>query len=240
MNGTHIVEVQLHRAATLLQPILDRMVFTGGAIRGLLVTDPAVDAPRPTHDIDTIIEVSSLAQYQVFELELRKLGFKNDIREDAPICRYVHGTLTLDVMPTEAALGFSNPWYPHAHHTAGEHIISSSTAPPVTIRVISATCFIATKLVSYLDRGHGDPCGPSTIPRRHHRDLEDIVDGRPSLFDELKQETVELRRYVGSETAKLLANDLEQHIPLHLSPDAASQARFSIVLGRLRRISREL
>lgn len=58
---------------------------------------------------DRIIEVSSLAQYHVFELELRKLGFKNDIREDAPICRYVHGTLTLDVMPTEAALGFSNP-----------------------------------------------------------------------------------------------------------------------------------
>lgn len=78
MNGTHIVEVQLHRAATLLQPILDRMVFTGGAIRGLLVTDPAVDAPRPTHDIDTIIEVSSLAQYHVFELELRK--------QDGPAC----------------------------------------------------------------------------------------------------------------------------------------------------------
>jgi predicted nucleotidyltransferase len=234
VNETRIVEVQLHRAATLLEPILDRMVFTGGAIRGLLVTDPAVDAPRPTDDIDTIVEVSSLAQYHVFELELRKLGFKNDIREDAPICRYVHGTLTLDVMPTGAALGFSNPWYPHAHHTAVEHVISPFTVPPVTIRVISATCFIATKLVSYLDRGHGDP---------YHRDVEDIivvVDGRPSLFDELKQEAVELRRYVGSETAKLLANGLEQHIPLHLSPDAASQARFSIVLGRLRRISREL
>lgn len=87
MNGARIVEVQLHRAATLLRPILDRIVFTGGAIRGLLVTDPAVDAPRPTDDLDAIIEVASLGQYHEFELELRSLGFKNDLREGAPICR---------------------------------------------------------------------------------------------------------------------------------------------------------
>ncbi len=129
-----IVEVQLHRAATLLEPILDRMVFTGGAIRGLLVTDPAVDAPRPTDDIDTIIEVASLGQYHDFELELRKLGFKNDLREDAPICRYVHDTLTLDVMPTEPTLGFSNPWYPHAHKTAVEHIIDAADFEPRTTK----------------------------------------------------------------------------------------------------------
>jgi hypothetical protein len=60
MNGAEVVEVQLCRAATLLEPILGRMVFTGGAIRGLLVTDPAVDAPRPTDDIDTIIEIATL------------------------------------------------------------------------------------------------------------------------------------------------------------------------------------
>ena len=124
-----------------------------------------------------------------------------------------------------------------------QHVISlpgPSTNPqrhnaaPVTMRVISASSFVATKLVSYLDRGRGDP---------YHRDLEDIivvVDGRSSLFDELKRESIELRRYVQNEIARLLANGLEQHIPVHLSPDAANQARFSIVLGRLRRIALEL
>jgi hypothetical protein len=201
------------------------MVFTGGAIRGLLVTDPAVDAPRPTDDIDTLIEVTSLGQYHQFELELRKLGFKNDLREDAPICQYVHDTLTLDVMPTEATLGFSNPWYPHAHKTAVKHVIDASELEPLTIRVISASSFIATKLV------------------RYHRDLEDIVvvaDGRSAILAELKQEPTELRQYVRDEIARLLADDLEQYIPSHLPPDAASQARFSLVLSRLQRISVEL
>jgi hypothetical protein len=229
-----IVEVQLHRAATLLRPILDRMVFTGGAIRGLLITDSAVDGPRPTDDIDTIIEASSLSQYHQFELELRKLGFKNDLRESAPICRYVHGTLTLDVMPTEATLGFSNPWYSHAHNTAVEQVLDVPGLDPLAIRVISASCFVATKLVSYRDRGCGD---------RYHRDLEDIIviiDGRPALFAELMQEPIELRQYVRDEIARLLADDLEQYISSHLPPDPASQARFSLVLGRLRRISTEL
>ncbi|HEY5960483.1 MAG TPA: hypothetical protein VIV60_28210 [Polyangiaceae bacterium] len=104
----------------------------------------------------------------------------------------------------------------------------------MTIRVISAASFIATKLVSYRDRGRGDP---------YHRDLEDIivvVDGRATLFDELTREPAELREYVRNEITALLAKDLEQHIPSHLSPDMASQARFPIVVSRLRQISSEL
>jgi hypothetical protein len=52
--------------------------------------------------------------------------------------------LTLDVTPTQATLGFSNPWYPHAHKTAVEHVIDASELDPLTIRVISASRFIAT------------------------------------------------------------------------------------------------
>ena len=230
MTELQSVELQLYRTATLLRPVLDRIVFVGGVVRGLLVTDSAVEGPRATDDIDAIIEISTLPQYQAFESELRKLGFKNDMRDGAPVCRYVHDTLTLDVMPTEPALGFSNRWYPHAHRTATNHEVSVAGMEPLTIRVVSAASFIATKLVSYLDRGKGD---------RYHRDLEDIivlVDGRPSLHDELQQETTELRRYVAEEVSRLLADDLEQYIPGHLPADSGNQARVPIVLARLRRL----
>jgi hypothetical protein len=232
MNTLPSVELQLYRAADLLAPIRDRLVFVGGIVRGLLVTDPAVDGPRPTDDADTIIEVSTLLQYQEFEAQLRTLGFKNDMRPEAPICRYVHGTLTLDVMPTEPVLGFSNRWYPHAHSTACTHEISIDGRPPLKILVVSASSFLATKLVSYADRGQGDWC---------HRDLEDIVvlvDGRPSLLEELECETPEMRRYVGDEISRLLASDLEQYVPGHLPQDVVNKARVPIVLTRLRRIGR--
>lgn len=46
-------------------------MFVGGVVRGLLVTDSAVEGPRATDDVDTIIEISTLLQYQAFESELR-------------------------------------------------------------------------------------------------------------------------------------------------------------------------
>jgi hypothetical protein len=232
MSTLRTVELELYHAATLLESTRDRLVFVGGIVRGLLVTDPAVDGPRPTSDVDTIIEVSTHLQYQEFESELRSLGFKNDMRPDAPNCRYVHGSLTLDVMPTEPTPGFGNCWYPHAYSTAHTHEISIDGKPPLNIRVVSAASFLATKLVSYAGRGEGD---------WWHHDLEDIivlVDGRPSLLKELECETPELRRYVGEEISGLLASDLEQYLPGHLSPDVANQGRVPIVLTRLRRIGR--
>lgn len=90
MTELRSVELQLYRSAMLLRPVLDRIVFVGGVVRGLLVTDAAVEGPRATDDVDTIIEISTLLQYQAFESELRHLGFKNDMRDDAPVCRYVH------------------------------------------------------------------------------------------------------------------------------------------------------
>ena len=75
---------------------------------------------RGTYDVDVIAEIGSYAEYTVFSERLRALGFKEDSREGAPLCRWTHGALTLDVMPLDSqVLGFSNRWYPDALHTAG-------------------------------------------------------------------------------------------------------------------------
>lgn len=227
------VRLQLYRAAELLGPLRERFVFVGGAIRGLLVTDPAAQGVRPTDDIDTIVEVSSLSAYHEVELELQRRGFKHDLREEAPICRFVSGSVTLDVMPlTGAILGFSNPWYPHAFRTAFAHVLRGVVEHPLAIRVISAPCFLATKLVSYTARGGRDP---------FHHDLEDIialVDGRASLRSELEQESRELRVFVADAVERMLSEGLSSNIPYHLPPDDASQARQPLVLTRLREMAK--
>jgi len=190
--------------------------------------------PKPPNHIDPGARVAAS-----FEIERSshwpEVVKRHPVRQPYCVCckpnvSKLDDTLTLDVMPTEPALGFSNRWYPHAHRTATNHEISVAGMEPLRIRVISATSFIATKLVSYLDRGRGD---------RYHRDLEDIivlVDGRPSLVDELEHEAAELRRYVAEEIARLLADDLEQYVPGHLPGDPGNQARVPIVMTRLRRI----
>ena len=40
----------LLNAARKLQPLLDELVFVGGCVTGLLVTDPAAAPVRPTRD----------------------------------------------------------------------------------------------------------------------------------------------------------------------------------------------
>jgi hypothetical protein len=92
----------LERAAQQLMPLLDKLVFVGGSITGLLITDPAAAPVRSTKDVDTIVEITTRAAYYKLAEELRELGFKEDVSPDAPTCRWLHTETILDVMPTDA------------------------------------------------------------------------------------------------------------------------------------------
>src|SRR5580698_4293473 len=111
----------LIEAARLLKPILAELVFVGGCTTALLITDKAAADVRPTYDVDAIAEITSYVEYAEFSDRLRKLGFREDSREGAPICRWCQETTTLDVMPLDGKiLGFSNRWYGPAIDTAEE------------------------------------------------------------------------------------------------------------------------
>ena len=179
---------QLIGVAELLRPLLDELVFVGGAVTGLLVTDDAAGDPRPTLDVDAIAGITSYLEYAVFGERLRALGFSEDTRAGAPVCRWVHGSLILDVMPVEGnVLGFSNRWYRATLDSATPHKVSGN----LTIRIITAPFFVATKLEAFKERGKGD------LFASH--DLEDIVyliDGRAGLVDEIRAQPSDLQAYI--------------------------------------------
>ena len=93
----------LELAAERLRQLLPEIVFVGGCATGLLIDDPAAAPVRGTYDVDVIAEIASYAEYTVFSERLRALGFKEDSREGAPLCRWIHGALTLDVMPLDSS-----------------------------------------------------------------------------------------------------------------------------------------
>lgn len=128
-NRQYLIET-----AKLLGPLLDKLVFVGGAVTGLLVTDSAAGEPRVTVDVDAIAEILSYAEYAAFGDRLRSLGFSEDTTEGAPMCRWVQQLLILDVMPLdEDILGFSNRWYRAAMNAAVIHRISAD----LDIRVVT-------------------------------------------------------------------------------------------------------
>src|SRR5882757_1778971 len=140
---------QLIAAARLLRPLLDELVFVGGCVTGLLITDEAAGDPRSTLDVDAIAEITSYAEYAEFGDRLRALGFREDTSEDAPLCRWVHSGTILDVMPLdEKILGFSNRWYRAAMETATTHQLF----PDLKIRVVTAPYFLATKIEAFKGR----------------------------------------------------------------------------------------
>ncbi len=130
-------------AERLGDALREEMVFVGGAVAGLLITDPAMPAIRSTEDVDLICQVLVRADYYRIEAALRERGFAQDMQPKAPICRWRIGHVAVDVMPTlESILGFSNRWYPLALETA--QTVSLPGGQP--IRLITAPAFLATKL----------------------------------------------------------------------------------------------
>ena len=176
--------------------------------------------------MDAIAEITSYAEYVAFGDRLRALGFLEDTREGAPLCRWVQHQTTLDLMPLdENILGFSNRWYRAA--------MSSSVAKQLTddleIRVVTAPFFIATKLEAFKGRGKGD-----FVASRDLEDLISVVDGRAELATEVQVEAADLREYLVTETKRLLdAPRFIDALPGHLLPDPISQSRIGIVIRRL-------
>jgi hypothetical protein len=91
-------------AAKLLKPILGELVFVGGCTTALLITDKAAADVRPTYDVDAIAEITSYVGYAEFSKRLKALGFREDTREGAPLCRWCQQTTTLDVMPLDGKI----------------------------------------------------------------------------------------------------------------------------------------
>jgi hypothetical protein len=207
-----------------------QLVFVGGAVAGLLVTDPASPSIRPTEDVDLVCSALALADYYRLGAQLRERGFMEDARPGAPACRWRIGTLAVDVMPARAdILGFSNRWYPLAVETAQRVVLPSKQA----VRLVTAPVFVATKLEAFHGRGQGDFL--------FSHDLEDllaIVDGRPSLLEECRGSPPGLRRYLADQFAALLATPaFLEALSGHLPGDAASQQRLPALRQTLRLIA---
>src|SRR5438105_2359864 len=84
-ENTNLELVQL--VATRLGALRDDLVFLGGSVASLLLTDPASTRIRPTDDVDLIVNVASLSEYNIsLRRRLLSAGFAEDTSEGAPLC----------------------------------------------------------------------------------------------------------------------------------------------------------
>lgn len=188
----------LRHIAEALGDLREQLVFVGGAVAGLLVTDPLADSVRATRDVDAVVNANRAMFYRI-EQAVAQRGFARDVQSDV-ICRWIHkdSGVLFDLMPVQPeVLGFSNHWYPYAVETAESVELSAG----LNIRLVSAVGFIATKLEAFAGRGAGDFLTSHDI-----EDVLNIVDGREELTDEMANAPPDLRQAVASAFQKLLSD----------------------------------
>ncbi len=223
MRGDDPNLIFLQIVAEALGDLRESVVFVGGAVAGLLVTDPMAESVRATRDVDAVIKAER-AQFRRVEKHLAAHGFANDL-ESGVICRWVHrdSGVLFDLMPVDPAiLGFSNRWYSYVVETAQQ----VELADGISIRMATAVAFVATKLEAYAGRGGGDVLASHDI-----EDVLNIVDGREELASELAGAPPELRKAISVALTELLAHpDFVDGLPGMI----ADSARAGIVEQRLR------
>jgi predicted nucleotidyltransferase len=215
----------LELAAAALEPVLPELALVGGCAVGILITDETRPEVRATIDVDLVAEVTTYTGYEELCHKLRALGFQDgDI-----VCRFKLGSLIVDVVPIEESiLGFGNPWFEPAARDAALYTLPSGR----TIRHVTAPYLLATKLGAFSGRGNGDYL---------HHDIEDIVnliDGRPSVVDEVVALGGAVREYIEDQFDALLADvAFADSMQSHFHPSEDHSVRIPLVLGRMRRLA---
>jgi predicted nucleotidyltransferase len=222
--------------AKALGSLKNEVVFVGGCAAGLLLTEVRAESIRPTEDVDLVVSALTTQDYYAFEQRLRTQGFTNDVRANAPICRWVYGLVRVDVMPTdEVVLGFANIWYPYAYQTAKQFNLPSGES----IRLISAPSFIATKFEAFQSRGRDGRGGLDYMGSHDLEDIISVVDRRPELLAECIAESELLREYLARHFSTLLqSDDFRTTLPGHLPGDQASQSRVRLLEDKLKELAK--
>lgn len=219
----------LIKVCSEIKPLLKQFVLVGGCSTELLITDSAAPHPRPTQDVDMIVNAVTRNDYYNIETDLRDFGFTQAMDDDGIICRWHKDKLKLDVMPTdEKILGFTNRWYGHAIEYSESIILKG-----MEINHISAAIFIATKLEAFYSRGNGD-----FMMSHDLEDLISVIDGRSTIVEDISASPTDIKEHIQSKINRFLINEqFNEALPGFLPPDQAGQLRLDLLLSKLQKIS---
>ena len=208
--------------AQALGDLNESVVFVGGAVVSIYADDPAADEIRPTQDVDLTLKLLNYDQ-QELDAKLAERGFHPDLQGHA-ICTYKYNDIAVDIMPsTDTMRGLSNRWY-----SIGFDSIQKTSLEGVTIQVLSAACYLATKFEAYNHRGNDD--------YRTSHDFEDIIyviDNRTTIIDDVRLADQRIKDFLQSEFRKILGKPYtEEILSAHLHPLILDK-RYPILLAKI-------
>jgi hypothetical protein len=222
----------IEHVAHALGELKDKMIFVGGSVAELYADFPEVSDIRSTLDVDCVVDIqiiNNYSDYTKLEIELRKLGFQDDMSENAPICRKIHQGISVDFIPVNPAiLGFSNRWYADGIANKIPAVLPNKTS----IYILSAEYYLATKFEALRGRGGTDIRGS--------HDWEDIVylmNNCAKLTTIIKQcANLQLVEYLKEQFGNLLKNSNIREIIYSALPYASEEENIDEIFKIIREI----
>ncbi len=214
------------RVAIALEELNEDVIFIGGAVIGLYVTDEGAEQPRPTKDIDVSVQINSYRQMD----ELRvKLASKNiyPAPEEKVTYRFSYEEILIDFIPFEdTPLGPTNRWLKPGFTRAYPVQIGE-----YEIKILPVSFFLATKWEAFINRGHD---------YRTSHDFEDIIyilDNNQKVVDDIEKAPKDLQVFLKGMGEEILSHQyLNEIIGCHIEPYTADE-RSDIVIEKLRHIA---
>jgi predicted nucleotidyltransferase len=215
----------VEKVALSLEEINDQVIYVGGAVVTLYVTDEGAEQSRPTKDIDISVQISSYSQMD----ELRERLAKKKIYpapSEKVMYRYSYEDILIDFIPfEETPLGPTNRWLKPGFKKAYPVQIGNTE-----IKILPVSLFLATKWEAFKSRGND--------PRTSH-DFEDmiyIIDNNLEVVQDIKNAENDVKLFLKEMSDEILNHSSRNEIiECHINPFTVDERR-DIVIEKLEEI----
>ena len=222
LNNQTINLKVVEKVALSLEELNEQVIYVGGAVVALYVTDEGAEQPRPTKDIDISVQISTYSQMD----ELREILASKKIYpapSEKVMYRYSYEDILIDFIPfEETPLGPTNSWLKPGFEKAYPIKIGE-----IEIKILPVSLFLATKWEAFKSRG--------SDPRTSH-DFEDIIyiiDNNKEVVEDVQNANKDVQEYL-----KEMSNEILNHpsrneiIECHINPYTVGERR-DIVIEKL-------
>ena len=217
----------VEKVALALEELNGEVIYVGGAVVSLYVTDEGAEQPRPTKDIDISVQVSSYAQMNKLQESLASKKIFPATTQTV-MYRYTYEDVLIDFIPfEETPLGPTNKWLKPGFEKAYPITIGKAE-----IRILPVSMFLATKWEAHKNRG-GDP--------RMSHDFEDIIyiiDNNLNLIDDIANADKDVQSFLKEMSNVILSHSsLYEIIECHINPYTAAERR-DLIIDKLEQIKK--
>ncbi len=220
-NQTINIKV-VEKVANTLEELNNEVIYVGGAVVSLYVTDEGAEQPRPTKDIDISVQISTYAQMDQLreKLALKKIF---PAPSEKVMYRYSYEDILIDFIPfEETPLGPTNSWLKPGFEKAYPINIGE-----LEIKILPVSLFLATKWEAFKSRG--------SDPRTSH-DFEDIIyiiDNNKDVVIDVRNANKDVQDFLKEMSKEILNHPSRNEIiECHINPYTVDERR-AIVIEKL-------